>query len=108
MSNQVSVGNPFAQAATAPQANGMMAETKSQREATEVQAMVIMAKQFPRDQIRAMDRILNACTRQSLAEGAVYSYPKGGQNVEGPSIPPGAAAHTGSRKGRGRYPGYES
>ena len=86
MSNQVSVGNPFAQAATAPQANGMMAETKSQREATEVQAMVIMAKQFPRDQIRAMDRILNACTRQSLAEGAVYSYPKGGQNVEGPSI----------------------
>ena len=43
MSNQVSVGNPFAQAATAPQANGMMAETKSQREATEVQAMVIMS-----------------------------------------------------------------
>ena len=86
MNTQVSVGNPFAPISDTSQQAGMMTETKSQREATEVQAMVIMAKQFPRDQIRAMDRILNACTRQSLAEGAVYSYPKGGQNVEGPSI----------------------
>jgi len=34
----------------------------------------------------AMDRILNACTRPSLAEAAVYSYAKGGSNVSGPSI----------------------
>lgn len=78
------VQNPF-NAPTAPQHNGMV-ESKAHREATEVQAMVVMAKQFPRNQIQAMDRILNACTRQSLAEGAVYSYPRGGQNVEGPSI----------------------
>ena len=64
------VQNPF-NAPTAPQHNGMV-ESKAHREATEVQAMVVMAKQFPRNQIQAMDRILNACTRQSLAEGAVY------------------------------------
>ncbi|WP_455038774.1 hypothetical protein [Kingella denitrificans] len=78
------VQNPF-NAPTAPQHNGMV-ESKAHREATEVQAMVVMAKQFPRNQIQAMDRILNACTRQSLAEGAVYQYPRGNQMVEGPSI----------------------
>lgn len=81
------VNNPFsAPAPTNQHGSGGMVESKSHREATEVQAMVVMAKQFPRNQIQAMDRILNACTRQSLAEGAVYSYPRGGQNVEGPSI----------------------
>lgn len=79
------VSNPFA-AKPAARSETPMAQAKSSREASEVQAMVIMAKQFPRDPIRAMDRILNACTRPSLAEGAVYSYPRGGQNVEGPSI----------------------
>ncbi|MCT6891324.1 MAG: hypothetical protein M3Z87_16960 [Lactobacillus sp.] len=86
MKNQVSVTNPFATTDIAKHDTGGIINTKSQREAMEVQAMVVMAKQFPRNQILAMDRILNACTRPSLAEGAVYSYPRGGQNVEGPSI----------------------
>ena len=33
-----------------------------------------------------MDRILNACTRQTLAQAAVYSYSRGGSEVTGPSI----------------------
>ncbi len=33
-----------------------------------------------------MDRILNACTRPTLADAAVYQYAKGGSNVSGPSI----------------------
>lgn len=76
--------NPFAVAAR-PQA-GAMIEAVSQRESQEVQAMVVMAKRFPRDQVMAMDRILQACTRPTLAEGAVYSYSKGGSDVSGPSI----------------------
>lgn len=32
------------------------------------------------------NRILNACKRRSLAEQAVYEYPRGGENVTGPSI----------------------
>lgn len=80
------VKNPFQQAAASEALPNTMTEVKSQREASEIQAMVFMAKQFPRNQIQAADRILNACTRQTLADSAVYSYPRGGQNVEGPSI----------------------
>ena len=80
------VKNPFQQAAVSEALPNTMTEVKSQREASEIQAMVFMAKQFPRNQIQAADRILNACTRQTLADSAVYSYPRGGQNVEGPSI----------------------
>ena len=80
------VKNPFQQTAVSEVLPNTMTEVKSQREASEIQAMVFMAKQFPRNQIQAADRILNACTRQTLADSAVYSYPRGGQNVEGPSI----------------------
>ena len=80
------VKNPFQQTAVSEALPNTMTEVKSQREASEIQAMVFMAKQFPRNQIQAADRILNACTRQTLADTAVYSYPRGGQNVEGPSI----------------------
>lgn len=34
----------------------------------------------------AMDRILNACTRATLAEGALYAYARGGTTISGPSI----------------------
>lgn len=64
----------------------VMSESQSARESQEVQAMIVMAKKFPREPIVAMDRILKSCTRESLARSAVYSYPRGGQNVEGPSI----------------------
>ena len=61
-------------------------ETQTARESQEVQAMMVIAKRFPRDPIDAMDRIIKSCTRQTLAQSAVYSYPRGGQPVEGPSI----------------------
>lgn len=57
-----------------------------QRAVAEVQAQVIMAKKFPRDQHEAVQRIDVACRRTSLAEKAVYSYPRGGAVVTGPSI----------------------
>lgn len=63
-----------------------MVETESQRAIQEVQAAMVIAKKFPRDPVVAMDRILQAFTRPSLAEGALYSYAKGGQAVTGPSI----------------------
>lgn len=56
------------------------------REIAEVQASILMARQFPRNQIFARDNILRECARPKLAEGALYSYPKGGQTVQGPSI----------------------
>ena len=52
----------------------------------EVQAMVIMAKRDPRDEIRATNKIIQACKRHGLAQTAMYSYPRGGQQVTGASI----------------------
>ena len=56
------------------------------REMQQVQAMVLMAKKFPRDEGRCVDNIVNACTRPKLAETALYQYSKGGANISGPSI----------------------
>ncbi len=52
----------------------------------EIQGMVFMAKQYPRDQYAAWQRIKEACSRKSLAEVASYEYPRGGEKVSGPSI----------------------
>lgn len=56
------------------------------RQSQEVQAAVFMAKQFPRDAVSSLQRIKNTCQRKSLAEVAVYEYPRGGTKVTGPSI----------------------
>lgn len=69
--------------AAAPRKDGGMLST---REAQEVQAAVFMAKSFPRDEERSIQRIQKSCQRIGLAQKAVYSYPKGGTKVTGPSI----------------------
>lgn len=56
------------------------------RQAQEVQMAMYVAKQFPRDENAAYARIMQACHRTSLAETAIYEYPRGGQKVSGPSI----------------------
>ncbi len=56
------------------------------RQAQEVQAAMIVAKRFPRDEQQSAERILAACSRRTLAENALYSYPRGGTEVTGPSI----------------------
>lgn len=61
-------------------------EIESSRAIAEVQGQVVMAKKFPRDPVKAVDRILSECRRPSLAEQAQYSFPRGGTMVEGPSI----------------------
>ncbi len=63
-----------------------LVETASRREMAEVQGMIVLAKQFPRDQKAALDRILNACSRPTMAEVAVYEYARGGTPVTGPTI----------------------
>lgn len=56
------------------------------RQAQEVQAAMVVAKKFPRDEYEAMEKIKRTCQRATLAEQAIYSYPRGGQQVSGPSI----------------------
>lgn len=62
------------------------AELVSSREAQEVQVAMVAAKRFPRDEVAAYNRILSDCQRQSLAEKAMYEFPRGGQVVTGPSV----------------------
>lgn len=78
--------NPFSQKNAVQVAGNALANTDQNRAIAEVQAAMIAAKQSPRDQISAMDKILNACTRPTLADAAVYQYSKGGADVSGPSI----------------------
>lgn len=70
---------------TQPRSSALM-EPETQRAIAEVQAAMILARQFPRDRIAAVDRIMNACTRPRLAETALYSYARGGTEITGPSI----------------------
>lgn len=56
------------------------------RSAQEVQAAMIVAKKFPRDEIDAIRRIKQACKRKKLAECSQYAYKRGNQMVTGPSI----------------------
>ncbi len=80
--------NPFALATQTQsrQVSGAIAQTEQQRAVAEVQAKLLMAQQFPRDEVAATDRILNAFTRQRLAETAKYQYARGGSDIDGPSI----------------------
>ena len=87
MSNNIArIDNNFGAPATTGGEGRAMAEAESHRAIAEVQAAVMMAKQFPRDQRRAVDRILDSCTRTSLADAAMYQYARGGTNITGPSI----------------------
>lgn len=61
-------------------------DIESARAVQEVQASFIIAKRFPRDEIGAELRIVKSCERYSLAEQAVYAYPRGREKVTGPSI----------------------
>lgn len=56
------------------------------RQAQEVQAAMVIAKRFPRDEVESYNRIMQSCKRKSLAESAMYEYPRGGTKVTGPSI----------------------
>jgi hypothetical protein len=76
--------NPFAVATAAK--GGSSVEIMQHRQASEVQAGMVVAKKFPRDEVAAYERIMRSCQRKTLAEVAVYSYPRGGTKVEGPSI----------------------
>ena len=73
------------------QDGGMMSrntqtEMMISRQAQEVQAAMVIAKRFPRDEVESYNRIMQSCKRKSLAESAMYEYPRGGTKVTGPSI----------------------
>jgi hypothetical protein len=78
--------NPFGNAPVVAAPTGASGQALIQRESQEIQARMLVARNFPRDPLRAMDRILNAFTRPTLCEDATYEYARGGTDVSGLSI----------------------
>jgi len=52
----------------------------------DVQSAIVVAKRFPRDEDAAFGKLMKACKRTSFAEDAEYVFPRGGQQVRGPSV----------------------
>ena len=84
--NGMNQNQDFAGPAPVEESRQIMTQVASAREAQEVQAMVVLAKKFPRDQKKSMDNITIACGRPQLAEVASYEYSRGGTDITGPSI----------------------
>lgn len=79
---ELAVGNGAVPAEARSGSNQMMISRQTQ----EVQAAMVIAKKFPRDEYESTEKIRRTCQRSTLAEQAIYSYPRGGQNVAGPSV----------------------
>lgn len=56
------------------------------QEESEIKAAIILARQFPRDEAAAYTRLTRSCERFGFADGAAYSFPRGGKTVTGPSV----------------------
>lgn len=90
----MSVVNPYAVGAANPMqmdtnrhdSGNAVAANMEARAISEVKAQVFMARQYPRDPLYSMDQILNECKRPTLADAAVYTFPRGKETVSGPSI----------------------
>lgn len=82
MTNDLVVNNSVLPAEARSGSNQMMIS----RQAQEVQAAMVVAKKFPRDEYAAIEKIRRTCQRATLAEQAIYSYPRGKENVSGPSV----------------------
>lgn len=80
--------NPFGTGmeVAAPRANGGLVSVEQQRAIAEVQARMIIARANPRDPIRAVEQILNDCTRPTLANASTYQFARGGTDIKGPTI----------------------
>jgi hypothetical protein len=77
--------NPF-QRQIAEHINAGTVEIESNRAIAEAQGKLVIAKRFPRNPQAAFDQMMASCRRPSFALQAMYSYPKGGTTVSGPSI----------------------
>lgn len=61
-------------------------DADSYRAIEEVRAALVIAKQFPRDEKAALDKIKNALTSPKLASDALFSVKRGGEKITGPTI----------------------
>jgi hypothetical protein len=77
---------PAAASGSTPDRRGQGTMVEQARAATEVQAQVYLAREFPRDPKASRARMLEACAQIELAEAAFYSYPRSGETISGLTI----------------------
>lgn len=87
MENEIVVQNenPFAVGRPRHVNEGAVA-IEASRAVAEAQGKLVIAKNFPRNEVEAYAKAMQACQRKSLAEKATYSYPRSGSTISGPSI----------------------
>lgn len=78
--------NPFLEKQISNHSSGNTLAVEEQRAIAETQAAMLMARANPRDPKDAVDRIINACLRPTLANAGLYTYTRGGSEITGPSI----------------------
>jgi hypothetical protein len=78
--------NPFGVAEVHAPTGGDAVATSHAREQHELQAMFTVAQAVGRNERVAWDRVMVACERPSFADGALYAFPRGGQQITGPSV----------------------
>ena len=59
---------------------------EASRAVAEAQGKLYIAKRFPRNEVAAYAKAMEACQRPAMAMKAFYSFPRGGQTVKGPTI----------------------
>lgn len=65
---------------------GQGTAVEQSRAVAEVQAAVLVARQFPRDEALAIKKMLTACAQKELAQRAFFRFPRGKSNVSGETI----------------------
>lgn len=96
MNEELTVQNAQTAPNIPPMQGGVMAQMdkinqgtvaiEASRAIAEAQGKLVIAKRFPRDEVAAYAKAMEACQRPTMAEKAFYSFPRGGQTVEGPTI----------------------
>ena len=56
------------------------------REEAELKAAIVVAKRFPRSEEACYQKLMKSCERASFSDGAFYDFPRGREDVQGPSI----------------------
>lgn len=69
-----------------PAAASQSTSIEQSRAIAEVQSMVVVAQNCPRNEALAIQKMREACGRIALAEMAFFKFPRGGQTVTGPTV----------------------
>ncbi|WP_371612911.1 hypothetical protein [Streptomyces clavifer] len=72
--------------AAAPARVGQGTAVEQSRAVAEVQAAVLVARQFPRNEALCIAKMQTACAQQELAQRAFFRFPRGTSNVSGETI----------------------